>query len=216
MVIIMKKNIMRCVVALLAVAAPGVYAEAQAPDVLIKNTAQEVLAIVKQDKDIQAGNQKRVLELVDAKVLPHFNFTRMTRLAVGKHWRTATEQQKKSLESEFRNMLVRTYTKAFTLYKDVDVETKSLKVPADATEVTVKTMILRPGAPPIPVNYEMEKTDAGWKAFDLSVEGVSLVATHRGSFAEKVQQSGIDGLIKSLIELNKGSANTAVNKAESK
>jgi phospholipid transport system substrate-binding protein len=148
--------------------------------------------------------------------LPHFDFERMTKLAVGRAWRTATPEQKLVLTNEFRTLLVRTYTKAFTLYKDVDVETKSLKVPADATEVTVKTMILRPGAPPIPVNYEMEKMDAGWKAFDLSVEGVSLVATHRGSFAEKVQQSGIDCLIKSLIELNKGSANTAVNKGESK
>ena len=216
MVIVMKKNIMLCVVALLAVAAPGVYAEAQAPDVLIKNTAQEVLAIVKQDKDIQAGNQKRVLELVDAKVLPHFNFTRMTRLAVGKHWRTATEQQKKSLESEFRNMLVRTYTKAFSTYRDQVVQLKPLKMAEGATEVTVKTVIVKPGTPSISVDYDMEQTADGWKVYDLVVEGVSLVTSYRSTFAEQIQKDGIDGLIKTLQEKNRAAAQAGLSKADTK
>ena len=182
-------------------------AELQAPDALIKNTAQEVLAIVKQDKDIQAGSQKKVLELVDAKVLPHFNFTRMTKLAVGKHWRTATAPQKQALETEFRNMLVRTYTKAFTVYRDQEVEIKPLKVADNATEVTVKTMIVKPGAPSIPVNYDMEKTPEGWKVFDLVVEGVSLVTSYRSTFSEQIQKGGIDGLIKTLVEKNQAGTN---------
>ena len=187
-------------------------AEILAPDALIKLTVHDVLELINQDKRAHDASQKKLLDFIEAKVLPHFDFERMTRLAVGRAWRTATPEQKTVLIAEFRTLLVRTYTKAFMLYKDVNVETKPLTMSADATEVTVKTLILRPGAPSIPVNYEMEKTATGWKVFDLSVEGISLVATHRGSFAEKVQQSGIDGLIKSLIDLNQGPA----SKAESK
>ena len=210
------KIVISLLLSMLLIGAPiAARTEILAPDELIRSTVLDVLELTRQDKRAHEAGQKKLLAFIDARVLPHFDFERMTKLAVGRAWRTATPEQKTVLIAEFRTLLVRTYTKAFTLYKDVDVETKPLKVPADATEVTVKTVILRPGAPPIPVNYEMEKTATGWKAFDLSVEGVSLVATHRGSFAEKVQQSGIDGLIKSLLELNKG-ANTPVNKAESK
>lgn len=186
------------------------------PDVLIKDTVRDVLTIVKQDKDIQAGNQKKILELVDAKVLPHFNFTRMTQLAVGKHWRAASPEQKQTLVTEFRNLLVRTYTKAFTVYRDQTVEVKPFKLAANATEVTVKTLILKPGEPDIPVNYDMEKTADGWKAFDLTIEGVSLVSNYRNTFSDQVQQSGIDGLIKTLVEKNQAAANTPLRKAESK
>ena len=212
----MKKMTILALGVMLAGAPLGVSAEVQAPDVLIKNTAQEVLAIVKQDKDIQAGSQKRVLELVDAKVLPHFNFTRMTRLAVGKHWRTATEQQKKSLETEFRNMLVRTYTKAFSVYRDQVVQIKPLKMANDAAEVTVKTVIVKPGTPSIPVDYDMEKTADGWKVYDLIVEGVSLVTNYRSTFAEQIQKDGIDGLIKTLQEKNRAASEAGMNKADSK
>lgn len=191
-------------------------AEAVAPDELIKATAQDVLAIVKQDKDIQAGNQKKILDLVDAKVLPHFDFVRMTRLAVGKHWRTATPEQKQTLVTEFRNMLVRTYTKAFTVYRDQTVEVKPFKMAADATEATVKTTINKPGAPPVPVDYEMAKTPDGWKAFDVAIEGVSMVTSYRGTFDTQIQQNGIDGLIKMLADKNANAANVALQKAETK
>ena len=194
----------------------GASADMTEPDVLIKNTAQEVLDIVRQDKDIQAGNQKRVLDLVDAKVLPHFNFTRMTRLAVGKYWRTATPEQKKSLETEFRNMLVRTYTKAFSAYRDQVVQTKPLKMAADATEVTVKTVIVKPGIPSIPVDYDLEKTADGWKVYDLIVEGVSLVTSYRSTFSEQIQKGGLDGLIKTLVEKNNTAAAASLNKADAK
>jgi phospholipid transport system substrate-binding protein len=186
------------------------------PDELIRSTVHDVLEIINKDNRAQDENQKKLLEFIDAKVLPHFDFERMTRLAVGRSWRAATPEQRNALIAEFRTMLVRTYTRAFTLYKEVSVETKPVKVPENADEVTVKTVILRPGAQPVPVNYEMEKTDAGWKAFDVTVEGVSLVATHRNSFAEKVQQDGIDGLIKSLAELNRSASNTKTGKADAK
>ena len=179
-----------------------VHAEVIAPDVLIKDTVKEVIAIIKQDKDIQAGDQKKILALVDAKVLPHFDFVRMTQLAVGKYWRSATPEQKKALETEFRNMLVRTYTKVFTVYRDQAVEVKPSKVAAGDTEATVKTIISKPGSQMIPVDYEMKKAADGWKVFDISVEGVSMVMSYRGTFATQVQESGIDGLIKALSDKN--------------
>lgn len=191
-------------------------AEVVAPDVLVKNTAEDVLAIVKQDKDIQSGNQKKLLELVDAKVLPHFDFERMTRLAVGKSWRTATPEQKQALVTEFRNMLVRTYTAAFTRYRDQSLEVKPFKMQAGDDEVTVKTMIVKQGAPSIEVNYEMEKRPEGWKVFDMSVEGASLVATYRGTFATRIQQGGIDGLIKTLADKNASAAAVPLRKADTK
>lgn len=212
----MKKIIALWVGVLLACVSLGVRADMPEPEALIRNTVDEVLAIVKQDKDIQTGNKKKVTELVDAKVLPHFNFTHMTRLAVGKNWRNATPEQKKVLEIEFRNLLVRTYTTAFTTYKDQEVEVKPLKMANDATDVTVKTFILNKGKPPLPVNYDMEKTASGWKVYDLSIEGVSLVTNYRGTFAEQVQKSGIDGLIKTLVEKNQAQTGTIVSKAASK
>lgn len=189
-------------------------AEIVAPDVLIRATAEDVLAIVKQDKDIQAGNQKKILDLVDAKVLPHFDFVRMTQLAMGKYWRRASNEQKQALVTEFRNMLVRTYTKAFTVYRDQTIEFKPFRMAADDTEVTVKTAINKPGAPPIPVDYEMRKTADGWKAFDVAVEGVSMVTSYRGTFGTQIEQNGIDGLIRMLSDKNATAA--SVVKAEAK
>ncbi len=216
MVMHMEKIFALCFVVLLAGASTGVQAEVLQPDALIRNTVQEVLVIVKQDKDIQSGNQQKILQLVEAKVLPHFNFTRMTRLAVGKSWRTATLAQKQALEAEFRNLMVRTYTRAFTVYRDQNVEIKPFKMADGATEVTVKTVIVKPGGPPpIPVNYDMEKTADGWKVYDLSIEGVSLVTSYRGTFADQIQQGGIDGLIKTLLEKNQAAASTSLRKAES-
>ena len=191
-------------------------AEAVAPDVLIRSTVDEVIAIIKQDKDIQAGDQKKILALVDAKVLPHFDFERMTQLAVGRPWRSATPEQKLALVREFRNMLVRTYTKVFTVYRDQVVEVKPVKLAGDATEVTVQTIISKPGTQPVPVNYEMKKADTGWKAYDIFIEGVSMVMSYRGTFNSQIQQNGIDGLIKTLSDKNISAANVALNKEEAK
>lgn len=209
------KYLFKIVVGLLCVVSVA-QAEVIAPDALIKTTADEVIAIVKQDKEIQAGNQKKILALVDAKVLPHFNFERMTQLSVGKSWRTATPEQKQALVAEYRNMLVRTYTKAFTVYRDQTIEIKPFKMAADATEVTVKTNIIKPGAQSIPVNYEMAKTADGWKVFDLTIEGVSLVTSYRGTFSSEIQEKGIDGLIKTLSDKNTSAASVALHKADAK
>ncbi len=197
------KKILLLISGLMLCLPPAVLAEAQDPDVLIKDTVREVLDIVRNDKDLRSGNQKKMLELVDAKVLPHFNFEHMTKLAVGKSWRNATPEQKQALMSEFRVMLVRTYTKAFTSYRDQTVEVKPFKLDAAATEVTVKTAIVKPGSQqPILVDYDMEKSPTGWKVYDLTVEGVSLVTSYRGTFADQIQQVGIDGLIKTLVDKN--------------
>jgi phospholipid transport system substrate-binding protein len=204
---------------LLSCAVSGARADVPAPDVLIKDTVREVLDIVRHDKDLRSGNQKKILELVDAKVLPHFNFERMTKLAVGKAWRTATPEQKQALMTEFRTLLVRTYTKAFTSYRDQSVVVKPLRMDSAATEVTIKTEIVKPGAQqPVLVDYDMQKTADGWKVYDLTVEGVSLVTSYRGTFADQVQQGGIDGLIKTLVEKNQAAAANAAlaQKAESK
>ena len=181
-----------------------------APDALIRNTVDEVIGIIKQDKDIQAGDPKKINALVDAKVLPHFDFTRMTRLAVGRYWRTATPEQKQALVTEFRDMLVRTYTKVFTVYRDQSVEMKPFRMAPDDTEVTVKTVIIKPGTQPIPVDYEMSISPDGWKVFDISIEGVSMVMSYRGTFASEIQDGGIDGLIKTLSDKNTNSQSDMV------
>jgi len=209
------KNLLKVVVCLLCVVSAA-HAEVVAPDTLIRTTVDDVLAAVKQDKDIQSGNQKKILDLVEAKVLTHFNFTRMTQLSVGKSWRIATPEQKQALVTEYRNMLVRTYTKAFSVYRDQTVVIKPFKMPAGATEVTVKTSINKPGAQPIPINYELEMSAGSWKVFDLTIEGVSLVTSYRGTFNSEIQEKGIDGLIKTLSDKNTKAANVALHKADTK
>lgn len=184
-------------------------AEMLPPDALIRVTVEDVVAVIKADKDIQAGSQEKTLALVEEKVLPHFDFERMTQLAVGKHWRKATPEQRQALVREFRNMLVRTYTKVFSVYRDQIIEVKPLKMAAEANEVTVLTTITKPGNPPIPVNYEMKKKANGWKAFDIYIEGVSMIMNYRSTFAAQIQESGIDGLIKSLADKNIASSKAA-------
>ena len=191
-------------------------ADVVAPDALIKDTAQEVVSIVKQDKDIQSGNQKKILALVDAKVLPNFDFTRMTQLAVGKDWRRATPDQQKALVSEFRNMLVRTYTKAFTMYKDQTIDVKPLKLADTDTEAVVKTRILKSGGQGTSVDYKMVKRADGWKVYDVVIEAISMVTSYRSQFENTIQQSGIDGLIKELGDMNTTASNPGVRKAEAK
>lgn len=176
------------------------------PDELIKKTANEVLTIIKSDKEIQAGNKKKIKEVIEVKVLPHFDFTRMTRLAVGRFWSQATPAQQQSLVSEFKTLLVRTYSTSLISYKDQKIEYKPLKLmPAD-TDVVVKTLIIQPGAQSIPLDYSMIKTPTGWKAYDIAVDGVSLVVNYRSSFAQEIQQGGMDKLIKTLQAKNNGLA----------
>jgi phospholipid transport system substrate-binding protein len=184
-----------------------------APDALAKKVTEEVLAIVRTDKDIQAGNTQKVLDLVEAKVLPNFNFMHMTRLAVGAPWRQASSAQQQSLTNEFRTLLVHTYTSAFTQYRDQAVEYKPLKLQTGDTDVVVRSLVKQKGgADPIDINYSMEKTDASWKVYDVTIAGVSLVQNYRSTFASEIQKSGIDGLIATLATKNKTLAQQTARK----
>lgn len=169
-----------------------------APDVLARTTTQEVLSLLKADKDIQGGNTKKVYELVEAKILPNFDFNRMTQLAVGKHWSSATAQQKQSLVSEFRNLLVRTYATSLTAFSNQSVDFKPFNMRPTDDDVTVKSEVKQPGGQAIPIDYSMYKTSFGWKVYDVSIDGVSLVTNYRASFSNTIRQSGVDGLIKLL------------------
>jgi phospholipid transport system substrate-binding protein len=174
-----------------------------APDVLVRSITQEVVSIVKQDKDIQSGNSRKIADLVDAKVLPHFNFLRMTQLAVAVNWRKATPEQQKLLTQEFRTLLVRTYSSALASYRDQSIEIKPLRARADDTEVTVRSEVKQRGAQAVTIDYDMEKTSSGWKVFDVKVGGVSLITTYKEEFASQVRESGLEGLIKTLAGKNR-------------
>jgi len=181
---------------------PALALAQEAPDALVKRVTDEVLAIIKADKDLQSGNSRKIAELADAKVLPYFDFTRMTRLAVGRNWQQASDAQKEQLVKEFRTMLVRTYSTSLTAYRNQTIEVKPVKMAAGDKEVTVRTAVIQQGGPPIPIDYAMEKADSGWKVYDVVIDGASLVTTYRGSFNEQVQRGGIDGLLKTLSERN--------------
>ncbi len=175
-------------------------ADIMPPDVLVRNTSKEVLEIIKKDKDIQTGDHQKLLDLVEVKILPHFNFARITQLAVGKSWRSATPEQKQALVNAFRTLLVRTYSSALTTYKDQTYEVKTADVKGD--DATVKVEINQPGRQPIMIDYSLEKTPQGWKVYDVIVAGISLVTSYRSSFANEINRSGIDGLIKILMDKN--------------
>lgn len=175
-----------------------------APDVMVKGITVDVLNIIKKDKDIQAGNPKRIAEVVETRILPHFDFARMTQIAVAVNWRKATPEQKKALTDEFRTLLVRTYSNALTLYRDQVVDFKPLHMKAGDTEVTVRSEIRQKSAQPVTLDYDMAKTANGWKVYDVKVGGVSLITNYREDFAAQVRESGIDGLIKALASKNRG------------
>lgn len=188
------------------VAASAAFADEVAPDALIKNVSNEVLTIVRTDKDIQTGNTKKAVELIETRVLPHFNFNRMTALAVGRDWRSATPEQQKVLVNEFRTLLVRTYSNALTAYKDQTIDFKPLRMGAGDTDVLVRTEVRQPGAKPVTIDYSLEKGPNGWKVYDVVVAGISLVTNYRESFAAEVRANGIDGLIKTLQAKNQAPA----------
>jgi phospholipid transport system substrate-binding protein len=193
-----------------SVTAFEVSAQTPSPDVLVRNTTEEVLSIVRNDKDIKAGKVDRIVNLIEVKVAPHFDFARMTRLAVGRAWRDATPAQREALIKEFRSLLVRSYSAAFTAYTGVSVEYRPFRFNPGDTEATVQTLIKLPGgAEPITVDYDMALTPAGWKVYDVRVAGASLIINYRNLFAVEIDRGGIDGLIKSLINRNSASADTA-------
>jgi phospholipid transport system substrate-binding protein len=184
---------------------PAIAAETS-PDTLVENTAQEVLTIVRQDKELQAGNTAKILDLVEAKILPHFNFLRMTRLAMGKNWRNASPEQQQELVKEFRTLLVRTYSNALSTYSDYNITVEPLKSKADDTDTTVKTKVVQDGHQPVDIDYSMEKTNDGWKVYDVTVAGVSLVTNYRSTFNSQIREGGVEKLIKTLSEKNRSLA----------
>ena len=194
----MLRSFLTILALLLGGATAGVRAADVPPDVLARTTTQDVIAVLKQDKDIQGGNLAKVYQLVEARILPNFDFNRMTQLAVGKHWPRATAQQKQALVTEFRNLLVRTYATSLTAFSNQTIDFKPLVMKPDDDDVTVRSEIRQPGGQPLPIDYSMYKTAFGWKVYDVSIDGVSLVTNYRASFASAVRQGGIDGLIKTL------------------
>lgn len=184
----------------------------EAPDVLIKRLSTEIIDAAKSDKDIQAGNRQRINDLVENKVLPYINFERMTSLAVSKSWRSATPEQQKQLITEFRTLLIHTYSGAITQIRDQRVEFKPFRGAPDDTEVEVKSLVIQTRGEPLQLSYRLEKTAAGWKIFDINVLGAWLVETYKGSFAAEISKSGVDGLIKILVDKNKKLASASVKK----
>jgi phospholipid transport system substrate-binding protein len=184
-----------------AMAAPAPANEA--PDALVKRISSEVLDTAKNDKDIQAGNQKKVMDLVETKILPYVDFQRMTSLAAGRYWREATPEQQKQLAAEFRTLLIFTYSGALSQVKDQTVDFKPMRSSPGDTEVEVRSQVNQARGEPIQLNYRVAKTDAGWKIYDINVLGAWLVEAYKGTFASEISKGGIDGLIKTLSEKNK-------------
>lgn len=187
----------------LALVAPGLPAQEVAPNVLLQSTTLEVITAIKRQRDLHGGQPTQVASLVETKVLPLFDFSRMTRIAVARNWRLASPEQQAALTAAFRTLLVRTYSTALSSYRDQVIEFRSMhSAPADI-EVTVKSLVKQSGTAPIAMDYDMERTPAGWKVFDIKVAGISLVTTYRDSFSAKIREDGVDGLIKALEEKNR-------------
>lgn len=188
----------------------------EAPDALVKRISQEVMDIAKTDKEIQGGNQRRVLDLVETKILPYVDFQRMTALAAGRFWREATPEQQKQLTNEFRSLLVYTYSGAIAQVKDQRVDFKPLRMEPADTEVEVRSQVVTSrGGEPIQLNYRLEKLSTGWKIYDVNVLGAWLVETYKGNFAAEIGKNGFDGLIKTLAEKNKSLGERAVKPVKS-
>jgi len=187
----------------LALAAPASPAEELAPDALVKNISLEVLAAIRQDADIRAGNPNKIASLVEAKILPHFDFAHTTRIAMGANWRRASPEQREQLIREFRTLLVRTYSTALSNYRDQVIDFKPLRAQAGDEQVSVRSEVKQSGAQAVSIDYDMEKTSSGWKVYDVKIGGVSLAATYRDTFAEEVRNHGIEGLINLLSGKNR-------------
>lgn len=201
----MRASPITALVALALAFAPAARAE-EAPDALVKRVAQQTVDSIKADPKLQAGDPARVREVIETRLLPHFDFARMTQLAMGRNWRQANAEQQKRLTDEFRTLLVRTYSNALTQYRDEKIEVKPFRAEPNATDVTVRTEVVRQGRPPVQIDYGMTRTPEGWKAYDVVVGGVSLVTNYRDEFNEQVKAGGVDGLVKALADKNRTGA----------
>ena len=178
----------------------------EAPDAMVKRVAQDVIATIRTDPAIQAGNEARIRDVLEAKLLPNFDFARMAALAMGKNWRGATPEQQKRITDEFRALLVRTYSGALNQHRNETIDYKPLRMNAGDTDVTVRTAVQRASGAPIQIDYSMEKKAEAWKCYDVVVAGVSLVTNYRDEFNEQIKGGGVDGLIKTLADRNRGVA----------
>ncbi len=195
----------KCVLLLaLACAAPVALAQGLAPDALLRAVSVGIIDELWQDRELDAVDTAKVAALVEARIMPLFDFVHMTRLAMARNWRLATPEQQRLLTEEFRKLLARTYSTALAHYRGEVIDFKIPRAASPATEVTVRSMVSQPGKEPMTLDYDMEKTPSGWTIYDVKVAGVGLVATYREVFAEKVRDAGIDGLIKSLADGNRG------------
>ena len=181
----------------------GVAMAGMTPDQLVKKTADDVIEVIKNDKDIQAGNQQKIFALAEEKILPNFDFDRVCRMVLGKNWKSATPEQQAAFQKEFRSLLLRTYATALGKYRNQVIEYKPLRAEPDAKNVSVKTQILQPGGQPIAVDYSLVKVDGGWKVYDIVIESVSLVTNYRSQFSNEIRTNGLDSLNKKLAEKNK-------------
>ena len=189
---------------LVLLAAPfDALAEELGPDLLVRRITEEVMQAIRQDAALRSGDPAKLAALVEAKVIPHFNFQRATQVAMGANWRRATPAQQEVLAQEFRTLLVRTYSGALSAYRDQAIVVSPLRARASEPEVTVRSVVRQPGAESVVIEYDMEKSPDGWKAFDIRVGGISLVANYRTAFAEEVRNSGVDGLIQTLSRKNR-------------
>src|SRR5258708_24141790 len=196
-------NTLKTAALALALAAPASHAQDLAPDALVKTISEGVLAAIRGDKDIQAGNPKKIASLVEAKILPHFDFAHTTRIAMGANWRRASAEQRELLVREFRTLLVRTYSSALMNYRDQVLEFKPLRAQAGDMQVTVRSEVRQSGTQAGSIDYDMEKTASGWKVDDVKISGASLAATYRDTFAEELRNHGIEGLTDSLSSKNR-------------
>lgn len=198
------------------VLAGGALAQEMTPDALVKNVTLEVVDILQKDKDIQKGDRKKVIALIEVKVLPHFNFQAMTASAVGRNWNKASAEQKARLAEEFKTLLVRTYSSALAAYSNQKFEFRPLRAKPTDTDVTINVRVLQSGTQPVTIDYDMEKRPGGWKVWDVRVSGISLVANYRTEFDNQVREAGIDGLIKTLQTKNRSIEHGAVAGAATK
>jgi len=178
------------------------HAQELGPEELVKQITSDVMTAIKTDKQLAAGDRQKALKLAEEKILPHIDFQEATRLAVGRSWREASPEQRKKLVDEFRAMLVRTYTNALDGYQGQEMKVLPSRVKPGDDEATVRNQFTRAGGKPVPIDYQMRKTGSGWKIYDISVEGISLVLTYRSEFDQVVKQEGIDGLLKRLSQKN--------------
>ncbi|MDP8568820.1 MlaC/ttg2D family ABC transporter substrate-binding protein [Methylophilus aquaticus] len=181
----------------------GLAMAGMAPDQLVKKTADDVIEVIKSDKDIQAGNQQKIFTLAEEKILPNFDFEKVSRMVLGKNWTKATPEQKSAFQAEFKTLLLRTYATALSKYKNQTIEYKPFRMESDADSATVKTAIQQSGGDPISVDYTLSKKADDWKVYDIVIEGVSLVTNYRSQFAQEIRQNGLDSLNKKLAEKNK-------------